>query len=199
MPRADGQGHEAAMAASSSVADRRGALTLPGRPSPGRRPGVPAGRPVGPAGVGECSRRRSRPAHARLGHPPGAAVGLEHVVDVRDQRSSRRPARLVPSRVPSTTSAMAVQRIRPSRKACHRHLVGGVEPGRGRSPGPAGLVGQVEAGETSRSGGSKSSGDSVGPVDAPERPCRAGRGRPGRTRSAGACRAARAGRWWRRR
>ena len=68
-----------------------------------------------------------------------------------------------------------------------RHLVGGVEPGRSGPAGPAGRVGQVEAAEgrpvrRARSRASRAGSSRWRRTHGP-----AGRGRPGRSRSAGAC------------
>ena len=61
---------------------------------------------------------------------------------------------------------MSVQRMRPVEEGLHRHLVGGVEPGRGGAADPAGLVGQARGrgrrrGRAARSRGGRPSAQSM--------------------------------------
>ena len=97
------------------------------------------------------------------------------------------------------TSAIAIHGMSPSRNAVDGDLVGAVEPGRAPFRRPAGLVGQAQAREGSRSGARSRAGPASAQSMRAERlgePVRVGRAR---SRSAGACRASRAARSWRRR
>ena len=184
-----------------------------------RRPATTSGRGAAtPALLGPARRRRSAGAGCRrrsvgLGCAPALRHGVSRCsIDLarprrgpggRPRSRRRRSSAGAPScreRTASRTSAMAIHGMRPVEEGGDRHLVGGVQPGRGGPADPAGLVGQA-AGRGRRRGRAARSraGRSVGPVDAPERRARCGRGRPGRSRWAGACRASTAGRWWRRR
>ena len=105
----------------------------------------------GRGGRPRSRRRRCRPSPHHAGKAPSSRTSA--IVDPRDPRRRGRPRR------PPRWRRSA---------------------GRGRPARPAGLVGQARgSANVSRSGGSKSSRRSVGPVDAPERrgePARVGEG-----------------------
>ena len=135
--------------------------------------------PVGSIGVG----RRARA-------PPGP---LPERLRPRERSRCRRRA---PRR---RSSAMAVHADPAVEERLDRDLVGPAEHRRCPAAGPAGLVRQTQARERVEVGGLE--GELRRPWSSRWRRTarRAGRARRARARSGGACRASRAGRWWRRR
>ena len=76
-----------------------------------------------------------------------------------------------------------------------RDLVGGAQPGRSGAPDAPGVVGQARGRGRPRGRAARSRDDRAWPSRCGRTAWCCGRGRPGRSRSAGACPAARAGRW----
>ena len=132
---------------------------------------------------------------ARRGGDAGPAVDVDH-------RRSRSAAG-VPSWRSSTaasTSAIWVQRMRPSRNAATATSLAALSQAGAVPPGPAGGVGQAPGRRRRRGRGARSRGaPSAVQSMPPNGGGRSVRDRPGRSRWAGACRAGTAGRWWSRR
>ena len=126
---------------------------------------------------------------------PGALRSASMTASTIGRGASRHGGR-GPPRAPRRSRSSA---MRPGQEGVDGDLVGGVEPGRGGPPTPAGLVGQAEAGEGVEVGRLEVEAARARPSRCGRTGCRCGRDRPGRSRWAGACRASRAGRWWRRR
>ena len=96
---------------------------------------------------GSSSRRHPRPLDQLAGALAGLGVDGVEVLEVR--RAGRPECA---SSVCSTTSAIAVNGMRPSRKALDRDLVGRVQHARRGAAGLPGLAGQAQAGEGLRVG-----------------------------------------------
>ena len=156
-----------------------------------RRPGRRVGR-VGRSlvSVTRCALALRSPSRGRPG--PGGR-----------RRSRRRRCRPSPHHAgkapPSRTSAIAIHADRPSRKAATATSLAALSQAGAVPPDPAGLVGQAEAAGRRRGRAARSRAGRARPSRCGRTAWRRGRGRPGRSRWAGACRASRAGRWWRRR
>ena len=170
-PRAGGRARERCSSGVGGVLER-----------PGDRPRRSAAR-VGAS----ISLRHAAPvlfAPRPRGPLSGPPVGLDH-----DVRTSSGVAPSCPSRTSASTSAIASHGMTPVEEGGDRHLVGGVQPRRGRAAHPAGLVGEAQARERVEVGRLEVEPPQLRPVDGAEgRRCR-DRDRPGRSRSAAACRA----------
>ncbi len=124
---------------------------------------------------------------------PGGCIGVDDGVDVV------RGSPIMPGKDLGENVGDRDPRDPPSRKAATATSLAAFEPGRGGLPHPAGLVGEAEARERLVVGRLEVEAPELGPVDATERrgdPVRVGQGVGDR---AGACRAATAAPWWRRR
>ena len=155
-----------------------------------------------PAGGCRANRSRDHGPFGDLGGGHEAAWSMTARAARRARRSvSITTSRLsagVPSwrsRVVSSTAAMRFHADLAGEERLDRDLVGGVEPRRRGAADAAGVVGQAEAGEGVEIGRLEVEPAEIGPVDAGRTASWPGRGRPGRSRWAGACRAATAGRW----
>ena len=178
-----------AMAATSSVANRRGDFDAAGPAAPassGCRPVVD--RSAG--GCRWCSRRRPGRRRCRSATRRAAASASSTSSTGVSSARARRPAPAARTgrgcpRPPRRWPASA---IRPSRKAGHRHLVGGVEPGRGQVARPA-RPGRPGRGRGTRSGRAPRTraADSSAQSMAPKATAEPVRGTPARSRWAGAC------------
>ena len=76
-----------------------------------------------------------------LGRGAGAAIGIDHGVDAVGHRTIMPGKDVIEDVGDRDPPDGAVE------EGLHRHLVGGVQPGRGRPAHPTGLVGQAEAAE----------------------------------------------------
>ena len=162
----------------------------------GRRPSSSApsvDRPAGHDLVAEAVVAALRSAiaaglHRSLDRPRTSCGGDRRPPD-RPRRRRRRS-----SASPSCRSRRRCTRRRsdpsgsPGEERLDGDLVGGAEPRRGGAAGPSGLVGEGEAAERGRSGGSKSR-RRARPSRCARTGCRSAAGSRGRSRSAGACRA----------